>query len=206
MNTLLQYGTTEQQQILNLSVPINKAYAAKYGFQHLVDNTVRCADRAFYWEKIAYINSVLPTLDNGSLVVWVDADSLCIGNEDLNNIMPSSAILGMVPLRGGLGGKKVVNWYNSGTIAMINSPAVQTFFINVFNLNTTKDEDAIMEQLKLCAYNVGNVPIFNLDPKWNGWLNNVAICPNPVIKTFHGLKMADKLTQMTTLIAGLQTN
>lgn len=197
---ILQHGTSEYQQLLDLSIPINKAYADKFGFEHLVNNTKRCTDRCVFWEKIAYINEILPTIEDGSLVVWIDGDSLAIGEEDLHNAMPSNSNFGMVQLRGGLGGRQLLTWYNAGFFTMINSPEIRQFFTNVWNRNTPTDEDAINAELKHIDLTINGQYISSLDPKWNCWRNNTVFCSSPVIKSFHGMSLSDKLTQMTDFI------
>lgn len=197
---ILQHGTSEYKQLLDLSIPINKAYADKFGFEHIVDNTKRCTDRCVFWEKIAYINEVLPTIEEGSLVAWVDGDSLAVGDQDLHTAMPTNTNFGMVQLRGGLGGRQLQSWYNAGFFTMINSPAIRAFFVNVWNRNTPTDEDAINQELKHIDLTINGYYISSLDPKWNCWLNNVAFCTVPVIKSFHGMTFPDKLTQMTDFI------
>lgn len=197
---LLQHGTADYEPLLSLSVPINKKYADKFGFEHLVDNTVRCSDRSIFWEKIAYLNHVLPTIEDDSLVVWIDGDSLAVGNDDLHGVMPINANLGMVQLRGGIGKRQLIPWYNAGFITMINSPAIRAFFVNVWNRNTFTDEDAINDELKHVALAIDGKTIASLDPKWNCWKNNEALCSAPVIKSFHGMSFSDKLIKMTEFV------
>lgn len=199
---ILQHGTNEYKQLLDISVPINKKYAESFGFEHFVDSTKRVSGRSIFWEKIAYLNEILPTIEDNSLVVWIDGDSLAIGEEDLHNVLPSSpdTNFGMVQLRGGLGGKQLIPWYNAGFMAMINSNAIREFFMNVWNRNTPTDEDAINAELKHTGLSINGKLIASLDVKWNCWLNNVSLCTNPVIKSFHGMTFENKLTQMTDFI------
>ena len=202
-STIIQWANSAQQPILDIASPINSAYASKFGFQYQTDNTVRCADRPACWEKIAYINYFLPTVDDGSLVVWLDCDSLCIGNEDLHTALPSGGTLGMVQMLGGVGGRNLVNWYNSGTIVMINSAELREFWNNVFLLNKSNDEEAIMIALKNNMLNVSGARISSIDNKWNCWMNNIAFCSNPVIRTFHGIASANKVAEINAFIAQL---
>lgn len=197
---ILQHGNEDYQQLLDLSVPINKAYADKFGFEHIVNKTKRCTDRCVFWEKIAYLNEVLPTIEDGSLVAWIDGDSLAVGDEDLHNAMPSNCTFGMVQLRGGLGGRQLRPWYNAGFMLMVNSPQIRTFFTNVWNRNTPTDEDGINQELKHIDLTIDGQYICSLDPKWNCWLNNSSMCEKPVIKSFHGMTFETKLTQMKDFV------
>lgn len=197
---ILQYSSAESKQLADLSTPINKAYSTKFKFEQFVDYKSRCPERIIYWEKVAYLNAILPKIEDGSLIVWCDVDSLCIGNEDLRNALPDNSIFGAVQLRGGLGGRQLVPWFNTGFMVMKNCPEIRTFFTNVWNRNTPTDEDAINAELKHNSYTINNTPITGLDIKWNCWNNNMAFCTNPVVRSFHGMNAENKLTEMTTFI------
>ena len=193
---ITQHCTSEQQAILDLVKDTNSAYAAKFGFEYVLDNQIRCTDRLFYWEKIAWLLSFLPTVEDGSLVVWEDVDSLNIGNESVENALPPNGVFGMVQNRHGLGGAQLSSWYNSGIIVMINTPAVRLFLQNVWNAGGRDDEDGLMAVLIQTSLTIGGIPLSSLDIKWNCWKNNAKFCADPVIKTFHGMKIEDKIAQI----------
>lgn len=192
---ILQYSTPSIKPILDVVMPTNQAYAAKFGFEYITDSTQRITDgRDSCWEKIAYLNAFLPTVEDGSLVVWEDADSLNIGNEDIESALPTNGILGMVPLRGGLNRTSIMDWYNSGVIVIVNSPVIRDFFTSVWNRGGQFDEDGIMGELRHRGGFITNgIGISAIDPKWNCWRNNAMFCKDPIIQTFHGMKTELKL-------------
>ncbi len=77
---ILQHAVGDQIPLLELASPINQKYANSFGFDYRPDTTSRVTDRSYHWEKIAYLREFLAKADNGSLIVWEDADSLNFGN------------------------------------------------------------------------------------------------------------------------------
>jgi hypothetical protein len=191
---ILQHATADQKKLLEMVKPTNKKYADKFGFEYHTDGTMRCPERLYYWEKLAYIREVLPKFADGDLIVWEDSDSLNVGDESIENALPEGGVLGMVQLRAGLNFSKKVQWYNSGVMVMVNSPMIRDFMDKAWERNGRTDEDAICNELKDNGWIVGNeVPVSAIDPKWNCWSNNEMICKNPMIKTWHGIKLENKL-------------
>lgn len=197
---LIQHGTAAQQEIIDLVKPFNQKYADALGYEYHTDSTMRCPERPYYWEKMAYIKEFLSTVEDGSLVVWEDADSLNVRNISFEEALPTGAVLGMTQNRGGLNLNKLINWYNSGVIVMINLPSVREFFNQVWNTNVGFDEDSIMEVLKANDMKIGDVPVASIHPKWNCWKNNAKFAPEPVVQTFHGIKLEEKLAEMRKIV------
>ena len=203
MNYLIQYYTPEIKPIFDLTSPIVNKYATKSGFTYISDNKIRCdasSGRKKYWEKIAFIMEFLPTIADGSYVVFEDCDSINIGG-DLTTALHSGFEIGMVQLRGGLGGKQLIDWYNSGVIVMLNSQNVRSFFDRVWARGGNTDEDGIMGELRSRGGSIGNSSqICSLDPEWNSWNNNRFVVTTTLIKSFHGLSPTDKVVQISEYI------
>jgi hypothetical protein len=193
MKIIIQHSTEEQKPILDLVKDTNQTYAKKFGFEYVTDMTSRVKNRKFYWEKIAYLNELLPTLPNEALVVWEDVDSLNVGDESFKTALPPNGVFGMVQNRYGLNRMQLQDWFNSGVIVFINSHETQTFFKNAWNWGGDGDEDGLMKELKVNNYKIGHNPITSLHPKWNCWKNNVHLCQNPVVRTFHGMSLDKKI-------------
>ncbi len=201
---ILQHCTVEQKALADLSAPMNKAYAEKNGFEHMTDDVRRCPERSIYWEKIAYLRVTLPTFDDGSLVVWEDADSLNLKEESFENALPTGGVLGMVQNRAGLNGKQLIPWYNAGVIVMINSKMIRDFFDRVWERPDDTDEAAIVAELKENGWVVGDgVKVSSLNPKWNCWKNNSHICPDVNVQSWHGIPLAEKLPAMQKFLASM---
>jgi hypothetical protein len=194
---LIQYSTSEQKDILDLAASINKPYADKFGMEYLTSDVRRCPDRSIYWEKILYIQELLNSTQEGDLLVWTDADSLIVGDEDMKNVLPEGRVFGMVQMRGGLNCSRLIPWYNAGFIAMINCPAVKGFIQRVWDRNDAHDEASLNAELKQSDLEIGNGYFMTgLDIKWNCWPNNIHLCPNPVVRSFHGINSDSKLEAM----------
>lgn len=186
---ITQHSLPDQKPIFDLTQPTNAVYATKFGFEYTVDSTIRITDnsRTAYWEKIAWLLAFLPTVDDGSLVVWEDVDSLNVGNEDFSTALPPNGVLGMVQYRHGLNRMELKDFLNSGVIVMINSPVIRTFWQNVWNHGGKDDECGIMQELNSNNWCINGTPLSTIDPKWNCWKNNMHLCSTPVVKTFHGM-------------------
>jgi hypothetical protein len=193
---IIQHAVSDETSLLDLCKPVNQKYATKFGFEYQSDTKSRCNDRPYYWEKIAYLQEYLPTINDGSLVVWEDADSLNIGDEDISNALPTGTQFGMVQNRGGLNNSLLIPWYNSGVMVFVNTPIFRKFLDRAWARNGRDDEVAIVEELKVST----DVSVTPLDPKWNCWRNNENICSNPVFKTFHGIKLPDKLKSVKSYL------
>lgn len=198
---ITQNYTAQQQELFNLTAPVNQAYAAANGYEFITSDVSRCPDRAPYWEKIAWLNELLPTLPDGTFVMFQDCDSIDVTG-DPKTALPAGYELGMVHLLGGLSGTQLRGWYNSGVIMMINSIDVRNFFTNTWNRNGSNDEKAMNAEFKSLNGNMGNgKPIYDLPNEWNVWHNNINVAKTINIRTFHGMKYADKLVAIKNYLS-----
>jgi hypothetical protein len=195
---ITQHYTVEQKPIFDLVNQKNLLYSVKNGFDYILNSSRRYPEKAFYWEKIAWINELLSTTPDNSLIVYEDIDSINIGG-DLVNALPSGYDMGMVQLRGGLGGTQKQKWFNSGVIIMKNKPEVRKFWVDVFNTNTPEDEIGIHQVLQNVngnyEYSTGK-QLYSLDIEYNVWSNNLNLCKEIYIRTFHGMAIDSKISQI----------
>ena len=190
---ITQNYTEVHKELFDLTTKYTQKYAKNSAFEYITSNVSRCigekATQHPGWEKIAWLNEFLPTIEDNSLVVYTDCDSIFIDG-DLTMALDPNCELGMVKLRGGLDGIEVLNWFNTGVIFLINTPNVRNFLIQIWNMSEMNEEIALKKVLKS---NTFGSKICNLDPKWNCWANNEKLVSTPFIKTFHGMKIEDKL-------------
>ena len=195
---ITQNYTVAHSELFELTNQITQHFATQNGFEYITDNKTRCTGEKSTqhpgWEKIAWLNELLPTIEDGSLVVYADCDSIFITG-DITSALDSNYEMGMVKLRGGLGGREVLNWFNTGIIIMINTPSVRNFLLNIWNMNEMNEEIAIKKDLKSSKYS-----ICSLDPKWNCWSNNENFVTTPCIKSFHGMKLENKLKAISEFL------
>ena len=204
---LTQYYTPQVSVLFDLTSPINRLYAIKSGFTYVSDNTIRCSgpqfgtqSRAPFWEKIAWLRAFLPTIEDGSYVVYEDCDSLNIGG-DLTTALHPGLEFGMVQLRAGLDSRDLINWFNSGVIVLLNTPTVRSFLDRAWTRGGDNDETGMNGELKSKGWTIGqSKPICSLDIEWNCWRNNQSLCSQPYIKSWHGMTLADKTTAIQSYI------
>ena len=201
---ILQFCTEEQSSILAFSRPYNEAYAKRLGYEYIADTGRNHPERNMNWEKVAYIIKMLPTFEDGSLVVWEDADSINVKDECFETALHPGTSYGMVRLRGGLAKKELITWYNSGVIVMKNSPILRDFFNRVWQRSDkSSDERGIVAELKHHDWTIGNgIKVCALDHKWNRWRNNEHLCneQDTVVQSWHGIKLSDKLNAMKKFV------
>ena len=212
---IVQHCTKEQQSLFDITKPINQAWAARMGFEYVSDDTRRCPNRTIWWEKIAFLRAFLPTIEDGCLVVWEDADSVNIKDESFANALPPTGIFGMVQNRGGLDFQELINWYNAGVIVMINCPDVRDFLDRVWVRPDDTDEAAIVAELKQHGWEIGNgIRVSSLRPKWNCWKNNehihkdkatnCGICEDTVVKSWHGIQLEKKFPEIKKFVDNMR--
>lgn len=181
--------------MFNLVSPVNKAFATRNGLEYITDNTRRHPNRVAGWEKISWLLALLPTLEEGTLVVYEDCDSIN-NSGDITKGLSSNSDFGMIQIRQGFGRNELGDWYNDGVIFMINSPELRSFLSKVMTLPDENDEAAVLKVLKSTDYTVNGKRIHSMDPSWNCWNNNEHLCNEINIKSFHGLSYEHKLQQI----------
>lgn len=198
---ITQYYTPELKELFDLTSPINIGYAEKNGYEYISDTKRRCPDRMSWWEKISWLQELSSSVEENSLIVYEDCDSVNMGG-DITSALTNNTEFGMVQMRGGLGGKQLINWYNSGVIIMKNTKAVKSFLERVWKRNDKSEETSLLHELKYNNYTIGpNNPICNLDVEWNAWRNNLSLGSGDIkIRSWHGLKPENKITQIRDFI------
>ena len=193
---LTQHYTVEHQELFDLTNPINKAYAAEKGLEYISNNVKRCPDRNAWWEKIAWLIELLNTVDENSLIIYEDCDSINL-NGDIKAALHDNLEYGMVQMRHGFGCAESAPWYNAGVIMMINTATVKNFFKRVWDRNDSTDEQSMNKELKSLNYTIGNSkPICSLETTWNCWDNNLHLTSDINIKSWHGISYDQKLVDI----------
>ena len=195
---ITQHYTIEHQEMFNLTSPINKAFAEKNGFEYISNNVKRCSDRKIWWEKIAWIIELLDSLEDGSLVVYEDCDSINLSG-DLKSAL-NNGEFGMVQLRGGLNNIELKPWFNAGVIFMLNTSDVRDFLKRIWLRNDETDETSINNELKALNKIIGNKQITSLGVEWNCWDNNKHLPDSVYIKSWHGMRYHEKLIAIQNYI------
>ncbi len=166
-----------------LTQPINRAYAVANNCDFLVDTEKRCGKdaKSFWWEKIAFLRTLLSSRAEGDMIVWLDVDSIIQSKAVIADILTADKDFGMVPIYNGEVQQK---WYNAGVIAMRNNAIVRNFVETVWSRRKKDQDDEIAIAIELPK---SMVRFLALDPKWNCWENNKHLVSEPSILTFHGI-------------------
>lgn len=203
---LLQHCTENQAILLNTSKKFNEAHAKKTGYEYIVsDMKQRITDsRPPNYEKIPYLKEMLPKLEEGALVVWLDSDAICLPNcESFDKALPNNQIMGMVQMLGGVNCAEPQPWHNIGVIVMKNCHIVRDYFNRVnARGNEGNDEFSAMRELKENSWQIGEgFSLFPLHAKWNCWKNNVKTTKNPNVVSFHGIRsLENKMSAINEFI------
>ncbi len=185
---ILQHGTSEYNQILDLVKGNNEKYSQTQNIEYVSNISQLCTNDRKQWQKLTYISNFLDTVQDQSLVVWLDIDSLCIGTQDIKSIISTDSKIGMVRMYGGHNDmQKVPNRHNAGVIAIRNCQQIKNLIKTWLTSQSRTDQDAFYISCK------NGVKIFDIDPKWNCWNNNYKLCKNKQILTWHGYNLSDKL-------------
>ena len=201
---ITQNYTEVHKELFDLTTKSTQKYAKKNGFEYISSNVTRCTDEKAEqhagWEKIAWLNEFLPTIEDGSLIVYADCDSIFLTG-DLTTALDPNCELGMVKLRGGMDGAEVLNWFNTGVIVLLNTPDVRNFLLKLWNISDMNEEIALRKELKASNNVFGrNKSICNLEPQWNCWGNNEKFVTIPFIKTFHGMSLENKIAAIKSYL------
>ena len=151
---ITQYNTPEHKELFDLTSPINQKYASKNGYEYIQDNTKRCPERMYWWEKIAWLMELSTKVEKDSLILYEDSDSINVGG-DVTTALPNNYEFGMVQMRGGLSCKELINWYNSGVIIMKNTDTVKSFLKRVWDRNDKSEERSLLHEQKSNNYSIG---------------------------------------------------
>jgi len=190
---ITQHYTIEHKEMYDLTSPINKKYADDNGFEYVSNNVRRCPERAAWWEKIAWLKEFLPSIEDGSYVVWEDNDSINVGG-DLKSVLNDGSEWGQVELRGGFGGRVPNGWFNAGVIILINTQDVRDFLQRVWDRNDELEETSITNEIRSQNGTIGKgKKVSSLDIEYNCWYNNEHLSTEPVIKSWHGISYENKI-------------
>jgi hypothetical protein len=102
----------------------------------------------------------------------------------------------MVQMRGGLGGKQLVNWFNAGVLFMINNQSVRDYLQRVWDRADPTDEMSLNKELPSINYESLNVG-------WNCWRNNKQVCDEVFIQSWHGMNYQSKLEEIQKFVLTL---
>lgn len=148
MNTaLLQHAIGDDIALLDIASPHHQQYCSLFGITYCHTRTkIRTDDRHPVWEKTAAIRRELATVDDGELVVWLDADAIVTDtNVDLRSVVPlimaqeqGQGRIGMVRWRGGM--------LNAGVIYMVVDQRVRDYIDSVDNTGTVPNEYDLKDQ------------------------------------------------------------
>jgi hypothetical protein len=194
------------EALLDLSEPRARAWAQRWGLDYRTQRCRLCADRHFYWDKIALIQCALQVRSYRYLV-YLDADTVV----ERLDVDPRSAValpaapIGMVRHAAPIGGMQIVH-RNAGAIYVRVCPQVPAFFDAVWNDADCFDPFGWHDQAAI--NDVASRPEFDglvgvLPDRWNStYRTNEA--PDAVVSAWHGASLDDRLRLMCGAVARLR--
>lgn len=206
-DVLVQHGVGTHAELLAMSAPVHLAYCLRHDFYFIQDYDRHCPERKFEWEKLEVLRLVMQRAEPGGLVVWLDSDTLIVGDEDFRAAIPEDAdaamtgtrACGLTPL------SEPVLYWNAGVMVLRNNLAVKAWLAATRQSwhegkeegpPPHKDERALWKHRKM-------VRIAELAPKWNVWRNNAHVVrpEEAVVRAWHGEQTDSVLRRMAELRA-----
>jgi hypothetical protein len=194
---IIQHSSPEQAPLLEISSKVNKKYADKYGFDYISDVSLASPEKGQRWEKLSFLNKLLPTIPADSLVVWEDVDCLNLGNADITTAFPADEDISMCPIYGGSDNKIAhPTRKNAGVILFKNTQKIKDLFKRIYDSGSDTDETGFSNEFKK-----NEIKCATLDSKWNCWTGNAHLCKDPVVVAFHGrFSIEEKIQKMLAII------
>ncbi len=189
---LIQHGSGSYAALLALSHEQHQWYAEAHKMLFLTFHT-QFNPSPFGWTAAnkAMLRTFLQEIDEGDLVILLDADTLIQDNASPYSVMPEWADMALLGCR---------EWVNTGVLFMRNSPALRMFWKDVFSRGPVSEvnnmiDPRVRERLSdtLCQ-----VKVFYLDDSWN-WFDKYqgaarkVCCPKEQahVLAWHGMPVGD---------------
>jgi len=158
---LIQCASGPDLELLRLSYPIHSDFCRRHGFQYRASFLKsEPSGRSPIWSYIPALRDELERLQDGALVVKLDADALIIGDEDLRGALPDGADIGMVERQ-----YMSNSVLNSGVIFVRNSEKVREIWRAIWD-GYQGEEDNVAVNERLLDIRSG-LAIAKLDGRYN---------------------------------------
>lgn len=192
---LIQCASGKDVELLRLGYPIHADYCARHSLQYFA-SFERNESRNPVWNFIPILRDLLTRLEEGALVVKLDADALIVGDEDIRSALPDGYDFGMVERSYQSG-----SILNAGVFFVRNSEAMRKFWSDVWSYDGEENEN--LRMVELLQDGRSGLKVARLDGRWN--FCGAASPPTyPVqIRAWHGESREAKLSGMKAASAAL---
>lgn len=187
---LVQQASGVHADLLRLVEHWHRAYCERHGYEYRVIYGTLQTSRSGHWCKVRALLEVLRTCEPGTIVIWLDADTIIEQPGDaLAAALPDGADVGMVPNRFGE--------LNAGAIWIRASAAALAWLERVEKLgNTSQGSKLEQSRMKLELASSG-LNVAELPACWNAykWTRDVVSEP-AIIRAWHACPMRQRWHRM----------
>lgn len=174
---IIQSARGLHAQLLEKTHTHHDVYCRRHGVDYLAYFGAAEPTRSPKWDRTCLLRKALSSRDPGSLVIWMDADTVVMDLEaDPREMLPEGKLMGMVEYPKG---------FHMGVLALRVDKKVSALFDRVWEgypvPGEGEDRDALVSAL-------GVKPpswFYSMDPKWNSTVK-VNEVEGPVIRAWHG--------------------
>jgi hypothetical protein len=134
---LIQHGSGQAAELIELVTPWHIYAAGVVGHEYRADTRELVTGRKPYWEKIDRIIKALDDVEDGGLVVWLDADCVIRKPVDFGQVLPPETNLGMV--------KDNLDRFNGGVQIVRACPYTRAYYAEHFRRGPVSDEERVTD-------------------------------------------------------------
>jgi hypothetical protein len=187
---LVQQASGWHRDLLAETRILHTDYCKRMGIDYRRLITKRLCDRDIAWDKIVVLRETLALPYD--VVIWLDADTVIVSDEDLRDALPANKDFGMIRL-GNVSYKDLGFHYNAGALYIRNTERMRKFFDDVWDdyEEDMKEQGSIHNVLMREGFPEWFVQI---DDKWNSTMGGNE-SPSPVVVAWHGTTGVEENTR-----------
>jgi len=199
---LVQHGVGQCAEMIRVTAPYHRRYCAFHGVDYHADfGQRRRIGESLFMEKIVLLLNVLKDYDLGTIVAWLDADTLIVNPAiNLRDGLPQPCNLALLRQPDGV--------FNTGVMLIRADPVTIRFFEAIQSLggisykNTHHDEGRVNWLLDNVLPTTTGICVKDLPDAWNLWSINKdkQDVGAPFIRAWHGenhLRTRNRMIQLT---------
>jgi len=183
MDCLVQHASGDHIRLLDIGRDRHAEYAKRHGLGYRATTGRKGARLHAMWDKELAILDALHERADGAIVVWLDADCLIVGDEDLRTALPDGMDVGMV--------RNTWGHLNAGAIWLRNSVATRALISAVYArgpmppYGLNEDQPRLNSELRYAGL-LAKTAI--LDSRWNDYASSASRPTPPTqVRGWHNL-------------------
>jgi hypothetical protein len=189
---VVQQASGLHADLLRLVEHWHRAYCERHGYEYRVIYGQLQNRRSGHWCKVVALIEILRTCEAGTIVIWLDADTIIEQPGDaIAGAMPEGVDVGMVPNRFGE--------LNAGAIWIRASAAALTWLERVEKLGNTPHGSKLEQSRMKLELASSGLNVAELPSCWNAykWTRDRVVEP-AIIRAWHACPMCQRWHRMRT--------